>query len=355
MRFSLRLNNDTPPDAFADLAAAAEGAGFDQLWVSHDLFLRSAPVLLTLAATRTSRIGLGAGILNPYSAHPAELAMTAATLREVTGGRFLLGLGAGAEEFLAWAGLRRPAPMARTREAVHALRALLAGGRPSERDDAGAGWTEDAYLRIPTGPTPIYLGVMSPGMLGLAGAVADGALPLLFPPEHYPVASTQAADGARAPGRDPDEVDVAACVWVSIDDDPDRARLALADKIAYYGPSFAPYLLARSGLSPADFAPVAESLRRHGPAAAARTVTPAMLRLGIAGTAAEVVDRCRGLVGQGARHLSFGPPLGPDPLAAVRALGRDVLPALREPRVGVNLLPPSSRRKLDRRGIATQT
>ena len=53
-----------------------------------------------------------------------------------------------------------------------------------------------------------------------------------------------------------------------------------------------------------------------------------MLQLGIAGDAGEVVRRCRWLQEQGATHLSFGPPLGPDPVAAVTVLGEQVLPRL---------------------------
>ncbi len=329
MRFSLRLNNDTDPTALQELARAAEAAGFDQLWVSNDLFLRSAPVLLTHAAHATSTIALGTGIMNPYSVHPAELAMLASTLQEVSGGRFRLGLGAGAEDFLRWAGLERDRPLGRTRQAVAAIRALLEGGSPSDVEDAGPGWTPEAYLRAPAHPTPIYLGVMSPRMLALAGEVADGALPLLFPPEHFPTAAGQAAEGARAAGRDPAELDLAACVWVSIDGDRDAARHALATKIAYYGPSFAPYLLARAGLSVEDFAPITEVLERHGLDAAAEKVTEPMLRLGIAGDADDVIARCRWLVEHGATHLSFGPPLGPDPLGAVEVLGSEVLPAMR--------------------------
>lgn len=328
LRTSIRLNNDLSPDAFAALALTAEEAGFDQVWYSNDLFLRSAPVTLAVAAERTTRIRLGAGIMNPYSVHPSELAMMAATLQEVSGGRFLLGLGAGAEEFLAWAGLERPRPLARTRAAVDALRALLDGGTP-EPDDVWA-WRPEARLHAPPAVrVPIYLGVMSPRMLALAGERADGALPLLFPPEHWTTASAQALAGCADAGRDPAELDLAACVWVAIDEDVGRARLLLAEKIAYYGPSFAPYLLERAGLTLDDFAPVTAELRRAGPAAAARLVTPAMLRLGIAGGPDEVVARCTWLIDHGARHVSFGPPLGADPAAAVRLLGEQVLPALR--------------------------
>ncbi|WP_138759979.1 LLM class flavin-dependent oxidoreductase [Modestobacter altitudinis] len=326
---SLRLNNDLPVAEYVELVVAAEALGFDQVWVSDDLFLRSAPVMVTAAATRTSRIGLGIGIMNPYSVHPAELAMLAATLQEVSGGRFLLGLAAGAEEFLGWAGIPRPLPLTRTREAVRAVRALSRGDRPSDVPGTGEAWTPEAHLRFPLGaPAPVYVGAMSPKMLQMSGAEAEGVLPLLYPPEHFPVARDLVHAGARDAGRDPAEVDVAAAFWVAVDDDGARAERALAEKIAYYGASFSPYLLSRAGLAVEDFADIQAALSAGEPERATDLVTPAMLRLGIAGDADEVVRRCRWLQEQGATHLSFGPPLGPDPVAAVAVLGQQVLPRL---------------------------
>ncbi len=90
MTWSLRLNNDLPAAELLQIALLAEDLGCDQLWVSNDLYLRSAPVLMGLLAARTSRIKLGIAIMNPYSVHVSELAMVAATLAEVSGGRFLL-------------------------------------------------------------------------------------------------------------------------------------------------------------------------------------------------------------------------------------------------------------------------
>jgi 5,10-methylenetetrahydromethanopterin reductase len=331
MRTSLRLNNDTPVGAFVEIAVAAEEAGFDQLWVSHDLLLRSAPVLLAAAAVATTRIHLGVGILNPYSAHPAELAMHAATLQELSDGRALLGLAAGAAEFLALAGIDRPHPLARTRAAVRACRALLDGEAPAGTPGTGA-WAAPARLAadlVAGGPrVPIYVGAMSPRMLALAGEEADGALALLYPPEHFPVAAELVRAGAMAAGRDPESIDIPACVWVSVDEDRERAVAALAEKLAFYGPAFAPYLLARVGLVAADFAPAAAALAAGHRQDAVRLITPAMLNLGIAGAPADVVARSRSLVTAGASHLSFGPPLGPDPLEAVRLLGREVISPL---------------------------
>jgi len=321
--FSLRLNNDLPAAEFTELAVAADEAGFDQVWVSHDLFWRSAPVLVAAAAAATRRVRLGIGIMNPFSSHPAELAMHAATLHELSGGRFLLGIGAGAEEFLGWAGLPRPRPLAAAREAVLSCRALL-----DRRSPEGSGWQPEAHLRFDGPPVPIYLGAMGPKMLALGGEVADGVLGLSFPPERATAAAAIVRAAAAAAGRDPESIDIPACFWCSIDDDPERAAAPLAEKLAYYGPSISASQLADAGLSPASFVPAAQALERGETATARALITPQMLRLGVFGNATAIVERCRSLAAAGATHLSFGPPLGPDPVSAVVRLGREVLPAL---------------------------
>jgi 5,10-methylenetetrahydromethanopterin reductase len=325
VRFSVRVNNDLSVAELTALAAAAEAAGFDQLWVSNDLLLRSAPVLAAALAARTSRISVGIGVMNPYSVHPSELAMTAATLQEASGGRFLFGIGAGAAEFLGWAGIARTAPLATTTAAVVTLRVLL-GHQDADRGLLPQWARQDtAALKFPLyKPVPVYVGAMGPRMLAMAGQHADGALPLLYPPETYAAARAQVLSGAAPAGR---TVDVPACFWVSLSDDPSLARAALAEKLAYYGASFAAPLLAGAGLRPADFAEAARLAHSGHPAAA--LIDDRMLSLGIAGDAAGVIARCRTLHAMGADHLSFGPPLGPDPVDAIGLLGERVLPALR--------------------------
>ena len=321
MRFSLRFNNDLPVKRFARLAALAEENGFDQIWCSHDLFWQSAPVVLAAAAEATSRITLGAGVMNPVSMHVTEIAMAAASLQELSQGRFRLGIGAGADRFLAWARIQPEPAAARTRHAVLALRRLFAGEVPE-------GWAADGWLRIAPVDVPIYVGAMGPRMLELAGELADGALPLLFPPEQYARAVDQISTGARRAGRDLSEIDVAACVWCSIDPDPAKALRAMARKLAYYGSSFSPDLLQRAQISLEDFKPIESALSRRDLEGAADMVTPRMLSLGLVGDADAIAERCSGLVAAGAEHISFGPPLGPDLETAVRTLGREVLPKL---------------------------
>jgi 5,10-methylenetetrahydromethanopterin reductase len=249
--------------------------------------------------------------------------MQAAALDELSGGRFNLGLAAGAGDFLSWVGLEQVRPLATTTAALTALRSLFAGDVPS-------GWASEAYLRFPRRSIPLYLGAMSPRMLRLIGQAADGGLPLLFPPEHYSEVIGHIRAGAAAAGRDMRAIDVAACVWVSVAEDRAAADDALREKIAYYGHALSDTILARLGLTRADFAPIERALHAERDLARAKAlVTEPMLRIGIVGTGRDVIARLEHLVGLGATHLSFGPPLGPDPLAALRVLGREVLPHFR--------------------------
>lgn len=330
MRFSLRFNNDLPASAYVPLAQAAEAAGIDQFWVSDDLFLRSAPVILTAVALATTRLEIGTCIVNPYTLHPAEMAMIAATLDEVSSGRFNLGLSSGAAEFLKWVGIEQDKPLTAVTETIAVLRRLFAGEK-APLDGKFMQWTDEAYLRFPPlRSIPIYLGALSPKMLTAIGALADGGLPLLLPPEHYETVLPYIQEGLASAGRTADDLDLAACIWVSLSEDRAAAETVLRHKIAYYGHAMSPLIWDRLGLTQADFRPIEQAIMvDHDAERAAAMVTPQMLRIGVVGTGRDLIDRLEPLVAQGVRHLSFGPPLGPDPLEAIAILGREVIPHFR--------------------------
>lgn len=332
MRCSIRLNNDLPLELYPKLAQAAERLGFDQFWVSDDLFLRSVWIILAGVAQATERIGLGTCIVNPYTIHPAELAMAAATLDEQAGGRLHLGVSSGADDFLGWIGVRAERPVTAVAETTRGLRHLLAGGRGLPQDGAFLhGWTSEAYLRFPSRRIPLYIGAMSPRMLRLIGQEADGGLPLLFPPEHYQTVIRYVEEGAARAGRTTAEIDVAACIWCSISTDRQAAENVMRDKIAYYGHALSPLILSNLGVTADELMPSHTALMVDRDPERARALVPVpMLRIGVVGTADDLLPRLEGLVAMGVRHVSFGPPLGPDPLAAIEVLGHEVLPRLRE-------------------------
>ncbi len=334
MRFSLRLNNDLPVREYVRLARAAEQAGFDQFWVSDDLFLRAAPVILAAVAAATERIQIGTCILNPYTLHVAEIAMLAATLDELSDGRFNLGIAAGAAQFLKWIGIAQERPVAYLAEAIRALRLLFQGERAALNGEF-LRWTDEAYLRfMPVRRhIPIYVGALSPNMLRLVGELADGGLPLLFPPEHYVNILPYVQEGLAKSGRSLGALDLAACVWCSVGADRAAAEQALREKIAYYGHALSPLIWAALGVHASEFAPIEQAAMVEGNLKkAARLVTPPMLRIGILGDAQELIERLEGLVALGVRHLSLGPPLGADPYEAIELFGREVIPHFAPPR-----------------------
>ncbi len=330
MKFSLRLNNDLPVHDYVKLAKLAENAGFDQFWVSNDLFLRSAAVILTAVAAATERIEIGTCILNPYTINPAEIAMFAATLDEFSGGRFNLGLSSGAEDFLGWVGIRPEKPRTAIIETVTAVNRLLSGEHATAEGDF-LRWTDESYLRFePRRRVLVYLGAMSPRMLAEIGRIADGGLPLLFPPEHYRNILPHIQAGAADAGRDLSTLDIAACVWCSLSDNPDAAKEALKEKIAYYGHALSETILTELGLTRSDFKVIEQAVMSENDMQKAKSlVTPPMMRIGIAGTSADLIARLEMLAAEGVKHISLGPPLGPDIPQALAMIGTDVIPHFR--------------------------
>ncbi len=325
LRFSVRWGSGVGAENFRRAAVLAEQLGFDQIWTGSDLFRRSGIVPMTLALDATTRIHVGSSVLNPVSMHPAELAGIAAALQDFSGGRFILGIGAGSSVVLPWAGLSAPPPVPRTRAALRAVRALLEGRSPHGVPGAGEGWHPAAKLKDgPAAPTPIYIGAMGPKMLQLAGREADGVIALCLPPTHFHWVKDQVERGLG--GRD---FDLAVGLWVSIGDDQAAARRMLARAIAHYAGALSMDALAGAGYDTERFLRTQERVTAGDIEGATDMVDDRMLTLGLTGSATDITDRCLALIDQGARHLSFGNPLGPSPMDTIRLIGEQVLPVLR--------------------------
>ena len=322
MKFSIRLNNDLTIAEYIHLAQKAESLGFDQFWISNDLFFRSAVAILSVLSTRTNSIHLGTCILNPYTMNPAEIAMAAGTLDELSEGRFILGLSSGASSFLEWVGLKHDRPVAYLRECVKTIKALL----NNESTTGGTNflkWTEHSSLKFQVKhQVPIYVGGVGPNIQALAGEVADGLLPLLLPPESYYTARENACRGMKRRQSKNDRFDLVGSIWVSASSNLLAARNTLSLKIAYYGQAMNSGLLKDLGLTNDDFKPITQALIvERDEKKAMALVTDAMLKVGIVGGSAEIISRLEPLVASGMDHLSFGPPLGPDMEEALDILG----------------------------------
>ena len=178
---------------------------------------------------------------------------------------------------------------------------------------------------------PIYLGAMGPQMLRLAGEIADGVLPLLFPPEHFATVQSLVAAGAASAGRALDAIDLAACIWVSISDDDAAAEAVLRDKIAYYGAGLSPLILDRLGVTKDEFGPIEHAMMtERDPAKARALVTDKMLRIGIVGTPSNLIVRLGNAGRDGCTTPQFRTTARPGPARSGRAdrsVGHPAFPA----------------------------
>jgi F420-dependent oxidoreductase-like protein len=226
-----------------DLVQEAERLGYDSVWAAEAYGSDAATVLAWLAA-QTERIAVGSAIFQIPARTPAMTAMTAATLDQLSGGRFRLGLGpSGPQVAEGWHGQRFARQLQRTREYVDVVRMALARERVEYHG-------ETLELPLPDGPgkalkmtigpvqerVPIYLAAIGPNNVALAGEIADGWLPVLFAPEHVAEFRPRLEEGAARAGRtlDGESFDVAPTVNLLVSDDADAARDAVRPILALY-------------------------------------------------------------------------------------------------------------------------
>jgi 5,10-methylenetetrahydromethanopterin reductase len=164
---------DAPAEFEAKLAAGEQG-GAATMWIANHLFLRDPVALAALSLARTSRIKVALMAMSPFTVHPVQLAMAAATLDELFPGRVTVCIGVGAPADLKAVGLDASKPLKAMREAFDAIRGLLDGQTVKL---AGESYTiHDRRLATGRREVPLVLAASGPQMLELAGAIADGVL-----------------------------------------------------------------------------------------------------------------------------------------------------------------------------------
>ncbi|HTE63480.1 MAG TPA: LLM class flavin-dependent oxidoreductase [Solirubrobacteraceae bacterium] len=234
MRLGVQLpevERDVRWPEYLSMAHAAEAAGFDSIWIGDHLLYRGdgrpergpweAWTLLSALAAATERVRLGPLVACAGFHPPGLIAKMAATIDEVSGGRFVLGLGAGwnAQEFAAF-GIPYDRRVSRFEEAFAIVRGLLAGERVTV---AGRHWRADDAILLPPPArrTPLMIGSNGPRVLGIAlphvdawntwytdfGNSADG----------FAALNERISAAADEVGRAPEEVERSACVHVVLD------------------------------------------------------------------------------------------------------------------------------------------
>jgi len=263
--------------------------GYDAIWLAET----NGPDSFSLAgaiAEATSRITIGTAIVPVYNRSPAVLAMSAATLGDLSEGRFILGLGSSSHAIIEnWNGIPFEQPLGHVRESVEIIRQALSGAKT----DFQGSLLHSKGLRLgtaPKPPVPIYLAALREKMLELAGELGEGLIVNLFPVTALPKILDVYRRGASKAGRDASKDEVVCRFQVAVTDDVPAARQLV--RMAFTGYVAQPVYNAyfRWCGFEAEAIAVADAFGRGDRAASAAAMTDALIdRIAILGNA----DECR--------------------------------------------------------------
>lgn len=215
MRIATHLRGGHPEDweGAVTFAREADRLGVDSIWCPEAWGFDAVTPLAFIAA-RTSRIRLGSGVMQVGARTPALVAMTALTMRSLTGGRYLLGLGtSGPQVMEGWHGVRFDGPVQRTRETIEMVRKVCRGERLEYRGrhylvPLPGGRGRALRTSAPPGEVPIYVAALGPRNLEMTGELADGWLGTSFMPETAEAFLVHLRAGAQRAGRALSNVDL---------------------------------------------------------------------------------------------------------------------------------------------------
>jgi F420-dependent oxidoreductase-like protein len=235
-----------PPQGVTEAIATSDRLGFDSIWTAEAYGSDCLTPLAWWGAT-TSRVRLGTNIMQMSARTPAAAAMAAITLDHLSGGRFVLGLGASGPQVVeGWYGQPYPKPLARTREYIAIVRKILARDAPVTYDGAfyqlpypggsGLGKPLKSTVHPLRSDIPIMLGAEGPKNVALAAEIADGWLPMFFSPKMDGFYREALAAGFARPGarHTLDDFEVPTFIPVIVHDDVEEAADLIRPSIALY-------------------------------------------------------------------------------------------------------------------------
>ncbi len=230
-----------------DRIRQAESAGFTSIWTA-EAYGSDAVSTATWVLAQTEKIKVGTAIMQMPARSPAMTAMTAMTLNQLSGGRFLVGLGpSGPQVIEGWHGVPYGRPLTRTKEYIEIMRKVFAREAPVTHDgyhyqlpyrgdDAtGLGKPLKSILAADTS-IPIYTASISPKGLECSAEVADGVFPIWMNPERFDLLEGALDSGfAKAgAGKGLDDFKVMPFVTVVMGDDVEQCRTPIKMSMALY-------------------------------------------------------------------------------------------------------------------------
>lgn len=235
MRIDIEFNSGAqlPMDAIPGLARIAETHGFGCAWAG-EANNKDPSIMLAAIAAVTSRLQIGSAVYHILGRTPATLALQAVGLDELSGGRFLLGLGVSNPSIARWHGLPFDHPLGRAREYLEITRRAMQGEKVSFEGK----YYSSTGFRMPFKPSgrriPIYLAAFGPQMSRLAGRLTDGVLINMASPSEVRRIIGEVRQGAEEAGKDPAGLEVICKLRCSLAADRAKAREALSRVLTFY-------------------------------------------------------------------------------------------------------------------------
>jgi len=328
-RIGIAISGGPNPADAVNLVVLAESLGYESAWIAEghggDQF-----AMLAACAARTARIRLGTSISSVFVRTAPTIAMAASTIADLSGGRFILGLGSSHKaQVEPEHGMVYSKPLTRTRETVAIVRALLQEGRVSFQGETIRIQNFDLWYTPRHRTIPIYLSAVFQKGIALCGEIADGIILTRSTVRTAAQVRTHLAEGARSAGRDPARIEVTTLLPTSVDDTRTAALAALRPGIAFYCGFFPRYnrMMAEHGFA-VEANAIAEAWARSDREAAERAVSDEMIdATSVSGTPAQ----CRARI-EAYRRSGIDVPIispfarGPDATARFEAAIRACAP-----------------------------
>ena len=292
-RLGIGFSGGLTASEIVDCVRLAESLGYESAWVAEghggDQF-----AALAGCATQTSKIGLGTAITSLFVRSIPTIAMAAATVDELSEGRFTLGIGSSHKvQVEPEHGVAYGKPLARVRDAVAIIRTLLREGQVQHDGETVRIENFDLWFTPRRGDIPIYVAALFPKMLGVCGEIADGVILTRSTLRTGAEAMTHLADGARQAGRDASAIDVTSLLPTAVAETQRQALDVMRPGLAFYAGFFPRYnqLIASHGFED-EAAAIADAWARDDRTAAIAAVSDEMIdATSIAGTAAHCRER----------------------------------------------------------------
>ena len=295
-----------------EAARVCEDGGMASFWVADQRWMRDVYVSLTDVAARTRTMLLGTRVTDPFIRHPALTAVAIATLDEASGGRAVLGLGAGGSGF-SQLGIERTRPALAVRESIELIRRLWKG-EELELHGEIVNWNLGALEFRCRPDIPIVIAARGPHLLELSGEMADAAIVASgVSAGGVDWARQRIAKGERKAGRPEGSTELMHMTYISIDHRPDVARQtvkrALVGTVVGSHPTY-DFLKANGLEIPAALFAYLDSSGRS-PARIIELIPDTFVdKLAIAGTVDDCAEQLQSLLDTGIQH----PLLAPIPL-----------------------------------------